>query len=191
MGTASIWLPPYPNPLVSSPEPSFTDIKPNLTRLLSVPLDEFLFKRLPTLLNAPFNEVKWHYNVLCQGCPFENECSERSVREGKVGAMSGISIQDAQVLEDFINMTDVRKDSPELTDIECLDQIVRSKHLMARFRRTHPSIVKKSERILKIPKRRSEGAFSAVIDAAKTRTLRVSATGFVLSIGNITRQHIP
>ena len=179
MGTASVWLPPHPHPLTPNPPPSFDDIKRIPTRLLSLPLDEFLFQQLPTMMNTPYEDIKWHFNALCQGCPFESECSERAARQGKLGSMMGISIQDAQILEDLIAMTGAQKKSQDLTDIECLDQIVRSERTMTNLRMSHPSIVKKAERILKIPTKRSTSRmYSPVVDAARTRNLQARRSFF-------------
>lgn len=179
MGKASIWLPPFRGTSSHFSVPSLNDLKPIPTSLLSIPLDEFFFQSLPELMSTPYEDVKWHYNALCQGCPFENDCSERAVREGKLGAMANISIQDEQVLQDFISLASVRvanmPRTEELTDIECLDQIVTSDESMERFRVSHPSIVKKAERILKLPQKRSrKGTHSPVIDAARTRVLQAS-----------------
>ena len=175
MDTASVWLAPKSSQLNSSPLPSFDGIKTISIRLLSISLDEFFFQRLPTILDTPYDTVKWHFNALCEGCPFEGGCSKRALTESKLGAMSNISVQDSRTLEDFIAIANTRREVPEMTDIESLDQIVRSAGTMEYLRSSHPVVTKRAERILKVPsKRGTSGLYSPVLDAAKTGKLQVN-----------------
>ena len=108
MGTAAIWIPP--SIYGSALSPSFDGLRSIAISLLSFPLDDFLFNKLPLVLSQKREEVKWHLNPLCRGCTYERSCTERAVRDGELGSMANISIQDAEVLKTVLSVSG-RQDS--------------------------------------------------------------------------------
>ncbi|KAH8115406.1 hypothetical protein DFH11DRAFT_1759716 [Phellopilus nigrolimitatus] len=166
MGTAAVWIPPSVH---GATEPSFDELNSIATPLLSLPLNEFLFNKLPEILSLKRDEVKWHLNPLCHGCAFEHECSRKAMHDGELGAMANISIQDASVLRNVLAMTKEQSfGSPTISDIEDLYTTVRSKAGMVELERSHPSTMKKAKQILKI-----HGNTSPVIDAARLKQIQV------------------
>ncbi|EJD07958.1 uncharacterized protein FOMMEDRAFT_73019 [Fomitiporia mediterranea MF3/22] len=163
MGTAAVWIPPSIYGRTSIP--SFEDLKSIATPLLSLPLDDFLFNKLPQVLALQRNEVKWHLNPLCRGCTYENECTERAVRGGEFGSMANITIQDADVLNTFLAISHRQN---HISDIEDLYATIRPKSRTSDIQKTHPSIFKKAKRILKI-----QDNSSPVLDAALTKRVQI------------------
>ncbi|TDL18051.1 P-loop containing nucleoside triphosphate hydrolase protein [Rickenella mellea] len=166
--TASVWLTPSPGD-----SPSLDGLKPIAISLLSLPLDDFMFRKLPAMLALSPESVKWHFNPLCNGCPYEKICSTDAVRHGKLGAMANINIQDAQLLQNVLGLTRTTS-SDHLTDIEDLDQLLNSSKRLDKLHDLYPSTVRKVQRILKLPTRKSKDMpKSALVMAAKTKTTQV------------------
>lgn len=172
VGTSGVWIPP-PNQRTGSP--SFDGLRTISVSLLSLALDDFLFDKLPEILSRPRKRVEWHFNPLCRGCPFENECSNWAEEEGRLGAMPDISLQDAAILRNILGLVRSKTVPPRLTDIEELDETLHSRIVMQELTRFHPSVVKKAKRILKLtdsPDDRSVYS-SPLIDAARTQRVQV------------------
>lgn len=171
------------------PEPSFDNLRSIATPLLSPPLDDYLFSKVPRILGSRREDVKWHLNPLCRGCAYEKKCTERAVRDGEVGVMPNVSIQDAEVLRSFLAVSGKGKatagpsstpspSASRLSDIEDLFRTVKSKSKMRELQKNHGSIYKKAKRILKI-----QGDASPVIDAARTKQVQVSVrSSFCLEV---------
>ena len=163
LGNAAVWIPP--SIYGSKNEPSFDDLRSIATPLLSLPLDNFLFNEAPRLLELQREDMKWHLNPLCRGCAYEGDCKQRAVRNGELGSMANIPIQDSEVLRSLLTVSG-RKSS--LTDIEDLHRLVGSKSRMENLQKSNASLLKKAKRILKI-----QGNTSPVIAAARTRQVQV------------------
>ncbi|KAI5119162.1 hypothetical protein M0805_008645 [Coniferiporia weirii] len=164
MGTAAVWIPPS---IYEHNEPSFNELKSVPTPLLSLPLDDFLFKRLPLVLSAPRSAVKWHLNPLCRGCAYEHDCRSNAVIGGELGSMANISIQDAGVLKNVLAVTRSQSGFAPLTDIEDLYSAFNSKGTIRELDKNHSANTKKAMRILKI-----RGKTSPLIDAARLKQVQ-------------------
>jgi hypothetical protein len=175
-GKAGVWLPP-PGRFLSLP-PSLDQMKTVDLNLLSDSLKAFLYHRLPKILSLPRNKVKWHFNPLCRTCPFEPECRARAIREKTLGSMPNISLDQANVLENLLNLSrgnEIESRTEKLTDIEDLHTLFADKPKLSALERAFPSTVRKSKRILGLPNRSSEThvSFSATVEAARTSTIKV------------------
>ncbi|KAL5483134.1 hypothetical protein ACEPAI_8363 [Sanghuangporus weigelae] len=184
MGTAAVWIPTSiyggGNTSSSASEPSFDNLRSIATPLLSSPLDDYLFNKVPYILDRQKEEVKWHLNPLCRGCTYERDCTERAVRDGELGVMPNVSIQDAEVLRSFLAISGKQKtslsssssssssSSAGLSDMEDLYKTVKSKSEMLEMQKNHASIYKKVKRILKF-----QGHMSPVVEAARTKQVQV------------------
>ncbi|KLO13677.1 hypothetical protein SCHPADRAFT_873805 [Schizopora paradoxa] len=155
MGQVSIWIAPQTTlGGEASYKPSFDGLKSSAIELLSLTLDNFFFTKLPTVVQSSRDKVAWHYNPLCKGCPFEAECSERTVLERGLGLIPNLSIPDFEVLKSVLNLTRSRHPTaPQLSDIEDLAALVRPKGDLPNLQATHPALIKKAKRILHLPER--------------------------------------
>jgi hypothetical protein len=171
-GTAGIWLPPDGG--FDDRPPSFDDLKTVKTSLLAPSLNHTFFKKIPGILSRPVNDVSWHYNPNCRGCPYNSSCSERAVEEGELGRMSNITQEDAKVLRTLLT-TARRNRRSTSTDIEDLAQVLENKATMTRVSRSLPMTVKKARKILSLPvKDRGENiSRSPTLDAALTGEIQV------------------
>lgn len=174
-GATAVWLPP-PGDFLSSP-PSLHQLKAINFSLLSDSLDKFLFTRLPYILTLPREQVKWHFNPLCQTCHYEPKCRSRAVRERTLGSMPNISLDEANVLESLlaISRRESKSSSGKLTDIEDLHKLFEDKDKIDVLSRSFPSTLRKAKRILGLPNRsdRKRVASSAILEAARTQTVKV------------------
>ncbi|KAL5512604.1 hypothetical protein ACEPAG_3257 [Sanghuangporus baumii] len=185
MGTAAVWIPPSiyggEDASSSASEPSFDNLRSIATPLLSPPLDDYLFNKIPYILDCQKEEVKWHLNPLCRGCTYERDCTERAVQDGELGVMPNVSIPDAEVLRAFLAVSGKQKTclpsssspsssspSAHISDMEDLYKTVKSKSKMLEIKKSHASIYKKAKRILKI-----QGDVSPVVEAARTNQVQV------------------
>lgn len=148
--------------------------------LLDDSLKKFLFKKVPTILALPYEQVKWHFNPLCRTCPFESVCRSRAIREQTLGSLSNISLDDAAVLKSLLIISRGRHGvrQKELPDIEELHTLFSDKSKVMDMEREFPSTLRKSKRILGIPNRRyKDGKIipsSAKVEAARSRTVKAS-----------------
>lgn len=171
-------------------DPGFETLQPTSVSLLALSLDDFLFRKLPSILSRARADVKWHYNPVCRGCPFETECSTHATLDGELGAMPNISLQDATLLQNFLKlareMQAVDDEAAEvdasewMTDIEDLDQVSRAKGLMQQLQESHPSTVRRAKRVLRLPERAGRGRRSPdgdlgspVIESVLTNSVQV------------------
>lgn len=167
LGTAGIWLPPS---LYAQAEPSFETLKTISTSLLSLPLDGYLFEKLPYVLSLDRSEVQWHFNPLCKGCNFRSTCSTNAVQRGKLGAMANISHHEADILRSLLSISRSHGCSEESTDIEDLHSAVVSGKRASFIERHHSSSLKAAKRILK-----AQGHFSPIIEAARLGVVQVNS----------------
>ncbi|KAJ3748603.1 hypothetical protein DFH05DRAFT_580966 [Lentinula detonsa] len=178
---AAVWLPPEDG--FDTNPPSLDDLKTVETSLLSFPLDDFLFRRLPAILSLPRKDVFWHYNPLCHGCPYSRDCQQKTIDQGEIGSISNISIPEAKLLRSLlqiwqefsgISMTHRRGE----TDIEDLALLLEdSKGTLQRISSSYPVTLRKAKRILALPpgtKKLSKlAASSPLLQAARTGKIQV------------------
>ncbi|KAF9560961.1 hypothetical protein CPC08DRAFT_735698 [Agrocybe pediades] len=176
--SAGVWLPPNDGFDVASP--SIDDIKTISMSLLAPPLDTLLFRDLPRVITSPFDEIKWHYNPLCRGCRYETDCRTRAEKQGELGSMPNISIDDARALKDLLRISrtgsfNSNASSDRLTDIEDLHELVRNQTKFSRLSKSSPTIVKKTKQILSLPKkiRAHQEIESPIVEAARTKFIQV------------------
>ncbi|KAF8806577.1 hypothetical protein BYT27DRAFT_7101537 [Phlegmacium glaucopus] len=174
--SAGIWLPPKDG--FHTITPSFEDIKPLSISLLAPAFDTFLFEKLPRLLSQPYEQVKWHYNPLCHSCKYEPECRSRVQKEGGLGSMPNISIDDARVLKDLLRLSHVSapfNSDENLTDIEQLHDLFANPRKLDIISRRSPALIKKSKQILAIPKKRMKRGpiLSPLVEAARENAIQV------------------
>ena len=93
--------------------------------------------------------------------------------------MPNISIQDANVLLDVLNISRNHRQADKLTDIEDLQATIQSRDDISYLERNHPTIVKRVKRILNMRKLDVHNYSSPVIDAALTKQTQVSTVCFV------------
>ncbi|TEB37698.1 hypothetical protein FA13DRAFT_1621598 [Coprinellus micaceus] len=153
-GSAGIWLPPEEGFNLASP--SLSDIKSIQMSLLSRSLDAFLFERLPRLLSVPREDVRWHFNPLCQGCKYNPECRVNAVSEGKLGSMPNVSIPDARVLQDMLSSS-----GRSGSDIEDLHRLVSED--LPKIEQKFPIVAKKGKRVLGIRRKKVSDKYSAQV----------------------------
>ncbi|KAG2016116.1 hypothetical protein CC2G_009317 [Coprinopsis cinerea AmutBmut pab1-1] len=177
-GKAGVWLPPEDGFNVAPP--SFDDIKSIDLSLLSPSLDTFLFDRLPRLLSLPKSRVKWHFNPLCSGCDYSAQCKRTVIREGRLGTMPNVSINDARVLQEFISLGEQAIEGFERNppaDIEDLHYLVSKKKRISVIESQAPITVQKVRKILALPKRIRRGDkaqnSSSVLDAARAKAVQI------------------
>ena len=176
--SAGIWFPPKNGFHASIP--SFEDIKTIPISLFASAFDTFLFKKLPRVLNQPYEQVEWHYNPLCRGCKYEPECRPRA-QKGGLGSMPNISIDDARVLKDLLRLSHVsapfNSDDEKLTDIEQLHDLFAKPRKLDIISGRSPVLVKKSKQILAVSRRRMKRGpiLSPLIEAARENTIQVSS----------------
>lgn len=166
IGTAGVWISP---PLVDGQyHPSLDTMKTISISLLSEPLNRFIFNKLPAIISLPYENVRWHYNPLCRGCPYEGDCRQRAVKEKRLGFLPNISIQDSETLKKVL--TAKRRLIPgeaPLADIEDLDRTFHSDLAMQWLHATHPGQLKQARRILALPEYSNKVEIrSPVIDSA-------------------------
>lgn len=166
MGTVSIWLPSLSDAGTLKPALDAAHIKTYPTSLLIPILDSFLFRQLPMILAQNRYDVKWHFNPLCRGCPFEQSCRFGSTKDHKLGAMPNVSIDDADTLRGILELGRPAKLSDRLTDIEDLDRVVHSKSILTKLRSSHPSTLRRAQKILALPTKISTSIPNSPITAA-------------------------
>lgn len=162
MADLAIWLPTSANS-----EPSFHGIRTVSKSTLVDTLRPYLFEELPRTLNLPQEQVPWHFNPLCRGCPFERICIERAVGEGTLGSMPNISLDDAQVLRQLLSTAHADQHK---SDIENLHEILGNPAQFSELERKVPSLSRKTKIILGIPPRRKTigPLLSPMVEAAIT-----------------------
>ncbi|ESK97371.1 aaa atpase [Moniliophthora roreri MCA 2997] len=175
--TAAVWLPPVDG--FDATLPSLEDLKPVDISLLSHPLDGFLLRRLPQVLDLPKDAVPWHFNPACQGCPYTSPCKNRSIEDGELGSMSNISFGQAKVLRSLLSMW--RRSGTYVTggrtnDIEDLSQLFKRGDCVQSLTNSNPITMRKAKRILSLPTRvrsSSRPLRSPVIEAARSRDVQM------------------
>ncbi len=181
--SAGVWLPPKDG--FHTELPSLSDISSISLPLLAPPLDTLLFRTLPRVVAQPREEVKWHFNPLCQGCRYESGCKTRVLEEGQLGAMPNISIDDARTLKDLLRMSRVTPPiSKPLVDIEELHNLFSNRHKLERLRKLSPSVVKKANQILAFPKktcRNEETKRSPLVEAVREKMIQASSPPFKIN----------
>jgi hypothetical protein len=170
METLGVWLPPP----VMPPVPSFDTLRTIKTSFLADTLKPYIFQQLPRILSLPQEEIRWHLNPLCRGCPFEAQDSERAEREGKFGAIPNIRLQDARVLEQLLATAEINGPT---SDIEDLHHLFSEASLVDAVERKLPATFKRAKYILGIPpRRRTQGPLqSPMVEAAMTDKVKVSS----------------
>ncbi|KAF7321769.1 AAA-12 domain-containing protein [Mycena kentingensis (nom. inval.)] len=162
---AAIWLPPAGG-FDADTVPSLDDLKSINIHLLAPSLDDFLFRRLPKIVLRPKGELQWHLNPLCRACPYEEECTEKTVAEGRLGTMPNISLAQVEILRTVLGISRL----PKTTDIEDLHLLIGNAGKMASLQASHPSTMKKAKRILAM---RRSATKSPVLDAARSKKVQL------------------
>lgn len=186
---AAIWLPPSGG--FASFDPSLEDLKNIDLNLLSDSLRNFFFHRLPRILAMSRDTVKWHLNPLCKTCPYQPECRARATRERTIGSMPNISLDDAHVLENLLDISRRYSEAPRLhdkTEIEDLHRLFADKSKQDALEQSYPSTFRKAKRILGIPNRsdKKRRSISSSVEAARTKRIQVRT----LTIGVILPGHL-
>ncbi|KAK1230547.1 hypothetical protein PQX77_006347 [Marasmius sp. AFHP31] len=175
--TAAIWLPPAGG--FDEELPSFEDLRPVDLSLLSSPLDRFLFRGLPQVLSSSRDQVSWHLNPNCVGCPYTSGCSRRAVEDGNLGSMSDISLGHAKVLGTVLslwrNEEGPRDAGKDISDIEDLNKLFEDGEYVQRLSRSNPITVRKAKRILALPARARDTRpmKSSLVEAARTKEIQI------------------
>ncbi|KAJ3833831.1 hypothetical protein F5878DRAFT_387710 [Lentinula raphanica] len=175
--SAAVWLPPDDG--FDQNPPSLDDLKAVEISLLSFPLDDFLFRRLPAILSLPREDVFWHYNPLCQSCPFSPDCRQNAIDQGEIGSMSNISIPEAKLLRSLLQLwqESQRSHSPGETDIEDLALLLQDSNAMQRISGSYPVTMRKARRTLALPSRNRKNSkqdvSSPVVEAARTGKIQI------------------
>jgi hypothetical protein len=177
VNSAGIWLPPTNGFRTSTP--SLDDIKSISISLFAPAFDAFLFEELPRILYQPYEQVKWHYNPLCHGCKYELECKSRVQKEGGLGSMPNISIDNARVLKDLLRLSHVSapfNSDEKLTDIEQLHDLFAKPRRLDIISGRSPALVKKSKQILGVSRKRTKKGplLSPSVEAARENAIQVS-----------------
>ncbi len=174
-GGAGVWLPPSEGFDVASPSPF--DIKTIDTTLLAPSLDTFLFHHLPVILAQRRDQVRWHLNPLCKTCRYAVDCEARTVKTGQIGIIPNLPVEDAHVLRNLLRLGRGRtqRASEPLTDIEELNVLVNTEGLLRQIATQDSSTVKKSRRMLAIPRRKRLPSTTAspVVEAARSMQAQV------------------
>ncbi|KAF8070719.1 hypothetical protein FPV67DRAFT_1624405 [Lyophyllum atratum] len=173
-GSAGVWLPPADG-FGKSP-PSLDGLKSVNSSLLSTSLDRFLFEKIPDILSLPAENVKWHYNPLCRGCPYEQDCKANAVHHGELGSIPNVSLDDVQTLRGLLRISSdsmhAHISAREETDIEDLHRLIVQPMKLDTLALSFPSTLKKSRRILALP-RKSRQIDSPVVEAARSKRPQV------------------
>ncbi|KAF7315520.1 AAA-12 domain-containing protein [Mycena indigotica] len=164
---AAIWLPPAEG-FDEETCPSMDDLHSIDINLLAPSLDDFLFRKLPRIVSQPREEIPWHLNPLCRGCPFEAGCTQRTVDEGRLGVMPNISLAQVEVLRTMLGVSS--SGGSGTTDIEDLHRLLGDSNEMRKLELSHPSTARKAKRILAM---RKSAATSPALEAARTRAVQV------------------
>lgn len=173
---AAVWLPPSNG--VDSSNPSTDELKSVNLSLLSDSLKKFIFRKLPQIIAERRENVKWHYNPLCRNCPYDCDCRASTVRDGKLGVIPNLSLEDAKDLGTLLvgsRGAGGQSTSHALSDIEDLHLLVSDQDRFNAFEESFPSTARKAKRILGLPLRKSRGAqpISAAVEAARSNTIQV------------------
>lgn len=172
---AGVWLPPSDGFDVANP--SLLDIKSIDLNLLSSPLDLFIFRRLPLLLAQRRDQVQWHFNPSCKACKFAPGCERNTIEAGLLGVIPNLSVGDAQVLKDLLQLRRhrLKQSSEPLTEIEELHTLVQTHGLFKKISSSDSSTVKKARRLLAIPRQRHlvSANASPIVEAAVSQTIQV------------------
>lgn len=170
--TAGIWLPPANGFDVANPD--LADIKTIDITLLSSSLDAFFFRQLPIILTKQRDQVRWHLNPACKSCKFAHDCEAETLETGQLGVIPNLSIDDILALKDLLYIAKGRVAAKSLTDIEELHTLVSTNGLLDRLAEGNASVVKKSRRLLAIPRlRKSASVVSPVVEAARSKETQV------------------
>jgi len=191
MNTAAVWLPP-PGGFECN-DPSFSNLRIVSASHLSDSLKNFIFRQLPHLLSLPRKKVEWHYNPLCGHCPYNPSCRSRAVREGTLGSIPNLSLDDAKSLKSLLEISRGNGNQPrshELTEIEELHKLLQDQGSVATLQKAMPSTMKKAKRILGIPTKNAERTHrSAVVEAVITQSIKVKKKTRCLNILGLTKHH--
>jgi hypothetical protein len=174
--SAAVWLPPSNG--VDSANPSTNELKSVNLSLLSDSLKKFIFRKLPQIIAERRENVKWHYNPLCRNCPYDRECRASTIRNGKLGAIPNISLEDATDLGSLLvgsRGAGGQSLSHGLGDIEDLHNLIGDQDRFNAFEESFPGTARKAKRILGLPLRKIRGAqpVSAAVEAARSNTIQV------------------
>ncbi|KAF7315521.1 AAA-12 domain-containing protein [Mycena indigotica] len=161
---AAIWLPPA-NGFDAQTRPSMADLHSIKISLLAQSLDKFLFRNLPKIVFRPREEIQWHFNPLCRDCPFEANCKQLTIVEGRFGTIPNISPDQVEVLRGIVRKSQV-DNQHRTTDIEDLHHLLSNNEM----RRLDPIAAKKAKRILAM---RKSSLTSPILEAAKSHTVTV------------------
>lgn len=157
---ATIWLP--------QKSPSMPAAVPIASLMDS--LQELLFQRVPDIVHADVQHVKWHFNPLCQACSFRADCKSAAVKAGRLGTIPNLSISDATALEAFL--------PPHSVEIEELDKLLSHHRRMHAIEVANPALAERIRKIFGPPLKTEAGkqinASSAVIRAARSGKAHVS-----------------
>jgi hypothetical protein len=137
-------------------------------------------------MGLPRQDVQWHYNPLCRNCPYDAECRSRAIREGKIGSMPNISLDQAAVIENLLRASR-RLDNPSsapLSDIEDLHTLIADQTKFKALEASFPGTTKRAKRILGLPPRTRPSVVvtSAAVEARRSNTVQVSQLFFVVLI---------
>jgi hypothetical protein len=152
--------------------------------LFSSSLNDFLFRQLPRMLPSPYETVEWHYNPLCRSCPYDSGCRFRALRDGELGSMPNISLDEARVLKRLLVIShgdqySMKTTENRITDIEELHTLLADQSKLDNLERSFPSTTKRAKRILGLSARNRDSSNSSVIvEAAKTNSIRVRQSMF-------------
>lgn len=167
-GSAAIWLPPSDDRAIS-----LANLKAIDTSLLAPSMDYFLFTKLPGIVYSRREKMDWHYNPLCRPCPYNESCREVAVKEGKIGNIPNVSLEDAQALKTLLNITTpLRASRANIPDIEELYQLVSTPPGIKSISVKSPIIVKRVRRVLALPLK-GQADISPVLEAVRTKQPQV------------------
>ncbi|KAJ6497569.1 hypothetical protein C8R45DRAFT_822435 [Mycena sanguinolenta] len=168
-GSAAIWL-PSADEFDSEPTSCFDDLKSINISLLKPSLDDFLFRRLPKILSLPHANIDWHFNPLCRGCPFEADCRKRTIEDGELGCMPNISLAEVKPIRNLLGISRGFSTEDSATDIEDLHLLLGDAEKLDRIRKSFPSTLKKTKKILAVQRFAS---VSPMVEAARSKAVQV------------------
>jgi hypothetical protein len=165
---ASIWL-----PNVDGGDDVSTSVSTPISLLLP-PLQTFLFKTLPKILQLPWEQVEWHLNPSCRGCEFIDNCREATVKDRRLGMIPNLTVSEVRFIREVMDIATIQgltHSSGRLTDIEELDLLVKSSGT-ENLEKKYAATAKRFRGLLGI-QRTSEKRWSPLLEAARSREPQV------------------
>ncbi|PRP86556.1 superfamily I DNA/RNA helicase [Planoprotostelium fungivorum] len=128
-------------------------------------IESFIFEKLPRILTE--EEPYWHYNPVCIGCPYNENCRDRVIEEKRVSSIPFLSFSEHFLLEGMVdNQRREERASTQTRDIEELVSLTEDPQRRERLAKRQPLSYHRMKKITALNEATGQ---SAVLKAANRR----------------------